>query len=261
MLNARASVEALENNNYFISSVANGSFATHTISNVPAGARVKIMLYWSDPDASPSAVTALVNDLDLQVTAADASTHLPLILNPNAGNVNDPAVEGVDHLNNIEQSVFTNAVTGDVTVKINGTSIPTGSQGYIVVYQITSPSVTVEYPFGGETLVPGEVEKIRWSSFGGGANTFNIDYSADNGGSWTSVATNVAATVRTFSWTVPATATNLARIRVTQNGVGNSDMSDYSFIVLGAPAITVTKPCRGYLQLNWGLSLAPPNTK
>ncbi len=242
MLNARASVEAIEGNHYFINTVANGNFASHTISSVPAGAQVKVMLYWSDPEASVSAVTTLVNDLDLQVIAADATTHLPLILNPAPLNVTDKAQEGVDHINNIEQAVFTNTVAGDVSVKINGTSIPTGSQNYVVAYEIIDPSVTVEYPFGSETLVPSQVENIRWSSFGGGSNTFNIDYSADNGATWTSVATNVPSTSRTFPWTVPTTATNNGRIRVTCNSAGYSDMSDYPFTILGQPTLTATKP-------------------
>ncbi len=252
MLNARASVETIENNHYFINAVDNGNFATHTITNVPAGAQVKILLYWSDPDANPSAISTLVNDLDLQATGADATTHLPLILNPNPLHVNDVAQEGADHINNIEQVVFTNTTTGDVSIKVNGTNIPSGPQNYVVSYEIISPSVTVEYPFGSETLVPGQSENIRWSSFGSGANTFSIDYSTNNGATWTSVATNVAATARTFAWTVSRPRQPIpGLIRVTRNVAGYSDVSDYPFTILGQPAITATKPCTGYVQLNW----------
>ncbi len=251
-LNAPNALEILESNHYFINDISNGNTATHTIPGIPAGAyQVKVMLYWNDPAASPAAPTALVNNLDLTVTGTDNIVHRPLVLNPNPANVNDPATEGVDNRNNIEQVVITNPPAGDLTVNVQGTNIPGGVQHYVVVYQVIQPSVWVEYPFGGERIVPGETEYIRWNAFGGGNNTFTLEYSLDNGGAWTTIDANVPATSRLYAWTFPASPSNQALVRVTQNTTGLSDVSDQDFTILGQPAITATNPCPGYIQLNW----------
>jgi hypothetical protein len=72
-------------------------------------------------------------------------------------------------------------------MNVNGFAVPFGPQEYIINYEIIQPSVTVEYPFGGEKLVPGETENIRWSAYGNEANNFTIEYSGDNGSSWVTI--------------------------------------------------------------------------
>jgi len=252
MLNARSAVETLEKNQYFTGTVSNGGSVNYNIPGIPAGAQqIKIMLYWPDPAAAPFAATALVNDLDLTVTSPDGITHHPLILDPSPGAVGSNAVEGVDQTNNIEQVVINNPPAGNFTVSVNGYSIPDGSQNFVIAYQLITPSVTLMYPFGNETWVPGETELIRWTAQGTGGNTFSIDYSPDNGATWNNISSTVPANSRSFPWTVPAAATNSALIRVTCNSLGYSDSSHYDFTILGQPQLTLTNPCRGYAQLVW----------
>ena len=95
-------------------------------------------------------------------------------------------------------------------------------------------SVTVEYPFGSETWVPGETETLRWSAYGGDPNTFTIEFSNDGGGSWSTISNSVPSTARSYAWTVPASLTNQALIRITRNGAGYSDISDYPFTILNS---------------------------
>jgi len=252
MLNARTSVESLEKGQYFTGSMSNGGTTNFTISGVPAGLyQIKVMLYWPDVAAAAYASSALVNDLDLTVTAPDASMHLPMILNPSPANVNNNAVEGVDTTNNIEQVVINNPPAGNFTVSVKGTRVPSGPQSFAIAYQVIAPSVTVEYPFGGETWVPGESEYIRWSTYGGGLNSFTIEYSADSGNSWTVLSSNVAAGARLFPWVVPPTATSKALVQVICNGTGLSGMSHYPFTVLGQPTLVADSACPGYTQLVW----------
>ncbi|WP_207512271.1 S8 family serine peptidase [Longitalea luteola] len=251
-LNTLNAVEALENHTYFNATANQGSSQTFTITGVPAGtAQVKILLYWNDPSGTPYAASALVNNLDLAVTAPDATIHRSLILNPAATNVTDVAVEGLDSRNNIEQVVINNPPAGDFTVRVNGTNVPQGPQDYVVAYQVIAPTITVTYPSGEETLVTGENEFIRWSAFDGSANTFTIEYSTDNGGNWTTIDNSVPGSSRVYYWSVPATATNAALIRVTRNGTGTSDVSDHSFAVMGQPTVQVDDTCVGYAYMSW----------
>ena len=69
---------------------------------VPSGAKeLRIMVHWTDPQATVNAGRALVNDLN-STLKLDASTWLPWVLNPtpNATALNSNAVRAVDSLNN-----------------------------------------------------------------------------------------------------------------------------------------------------------------
>lgn len=251
MLNVRRAVEAIDSNRYFISSIANGGSKTHNIT-IPTGTRrVKIMLYWNDVPAASNAATALVNDLDLVVIEPSFTLHRPLTLNTTPASVNNIAAEAADHLNNIEQVVIDNPAAGVYSANINGFNIPSATQDYVVTYEIVKNGVTVEYPFGGETWVPGETENIRWNAYGNESNNFTVEYSVNNGSSWTVLDNNVAAASRLFSFTVPAIATNNALVRVSRNGTAYTDQSDFNFTVLGQTTLTGTNVCEGAVQLDW----------
>ena len=250
LLNARRAVEAIETNRYSLSNISNGGNNAQTIT-VPAGARrLKVMLCWTDKEAAANAAISLVNDLDITITDPSSFVHKPLVLNSAPANVDDPAIERRDSLNNIEQVVIENPAAGTYTLNVNGHAVPFGPQDYVTTYQLDIPSVVVEYPFGGETMVPGEVENLHWSAFGNEANDYTIEYSADGGSNWISKDTVVAGT-RVFSWTVPATATNTGLIRISRLNTALSGTSTYPFVVLGQPTVTSTIPCVGYANLGW----------
>ena len=252
MLNARTAVEALEGNHYFNGNITNGNTANFTINNVAAGAQqVKIMLYWTDPAAAANAASSLVNNLDLTVTGSDGVVHHPLILNPNPGHVNDLAVEGIDNSNNIEQVVINNPPGGNFNITVNGTNIPSGSQNFYVVYEIINPSVTLEYPFGGEGWVPGQSENIRWSAYGGNGNSFTLQYSLNNGSTWSTISNNINDTIHFYSWIVPDSATSTALIKITRNNIGYTYTNKTPFTIIRQPSVSVTNPCQGYAQLLW----------
>lgn len=251
MMNARRAVEAIDSNRYFTGTIANGANATLNFT-VPANTRrLKVMLYWNDVAAASNASTALVNDIDMVVIEPSLALHRPLILNPTPASVNNVATEAPDHLNNVEQAVVENPAPGVYSAALNGFNIPSGTQDYVVTYEIIKNGVTVEYPFGGETWVPGETEKIRWNAYGNEANSFTIEYSVNNGGNWTVIDDNVPSTSRIYSWTVPAAATGTALVRVSRNGSALTDQSNFNFSILGQPALTATNACEGAVQLDW----------
>jgi hypothetical protein len=246
MLNARKAVEAMEASQYTISSMPNTSYNL----TVPAGVRrLKVMLYWADVPAAVLAASTLVNDLDLTVTDPSVVTHLPLVLNPAA--VTAAATAAADHSNNIEQVIINNPAAGTYQMNVNAFAVPQGPQQYILTYQMDINGITVEYPFGGESLIPGQSETIRWTAYGDESNTFTVAYSTNNGGAWININTNVAATARSLSWTVPIAVTNDYLIRVSRNSSVYTDQSDYNFAVIGQPVVTASIPCEGFTQLNW----------
>ena len=251
MMNARRAVQAIESNHYFINTIDSRNSKSQTIMVPSNSKQLKVMLYWTDMPAAPNAATVLVNDLDLTVKEPSTLLHRPLLLNSTAANVNDIATEGADHINNIEQVVIENPAAGNYTINVEGFSVPFGSQDYVISYEIIKPNITVEYPYGGETFVPGETENIRWSADGNEASTFSIDYSIDNGISWILINNNVAAASRVFSWIVPSIVTKTALVRVSGNSSLLMGKSSFDFGILGQPVVKATNVCEGAVQLNW----------
>jgi hypothetical protein len=252
MVSARPTVEALEQNQYFTGSISNGGIQSFPLPAVPAGiSQLKVLLYWPDAPALTSTSATLVNDLDLTVTEPGGLVHFPMVLDPSPANVNNNAVEGVDHLNNVEQVLINNPQAGNYNLQIKGFRIPYSPQNFYVTYEMLPAGVTVEYPFGSETWVPGQQETIRWSASGGEPNTFTLEYSTDGGGTWTTIVNAIPDTARSYTWTVPSVVTTQALIRITRNVAGYSDISDYPFTILGQPLLTVTNTCPGYARLNW----------
>jgi hypothetical protein len=225
-INALTAVKILEQNRYQLNSVGNGSSNDVNIT-VPAGAtQLKVMLTWNDPAATANANPALVNDLDLTANSG-ATTTLPWILDKN--NPNNLATRGVDNYSNIEQITIDNPPSGSYTLRVNGTTVTSGTQSYALTWIIDQPYTEVTYPNGGEAFNPGSSEVITWDNSGVTGNQ-TVEYSLDNGATWTVINT-VGPTTSRLTWLVPSASTSTALIRVTSGSL--TDVSDATFRILG----------------------------
>lgn len=260
LMNLWRSAAMLESNHIDSSTIATGNTNTFLV-NVPAGlSKLKVILAWNDPPASVLSTQALVNDLDLEVETPALVTILPRVLDTISSNVDVVAVNGVDHINNIEQVIITNPPPGNYTIKIRGTAIPQNSpQQYFVVYDFVPVDVKLVAPIGGDTYIPGERILIQWDSHGDDASTFKLEYSLNNGTSWIVLDANVPAEQRYWTggpdlgFLVPNIATHEALIRVTKNATGVSSTS-FPFTILPQPVVTMASAadqCEGYITINW----------
>jgi hypothetical protein len=251
-INGLRAVKVLENNQHIHDSVAQGITKTATITVPPNTQRVKIMLHWLDREAAVSATTVLVNDLDMIVTDPAANSYLPWVLNsaPNATTLDANATRAADHLNNAEQVTIDNPVAGTYTIAIDGFSVPFGPQEYYISYEIiANDAMEVVYPIGGEGFVPGEVQTIRWDAIDNGSN-FDIDYSTDNGSSWTTVFTGIASFLRHYNWTIPNTISGRCRLRITRNGLSKQSPAEFS-IMQTPENLKIDFACPDTMQISW----------
>ncbi|SEJ71213.1 Por secretion system C-terminal sorting domain-containing protein [Dyadobacter koreensis] len=248
-INLLRSIKMLDQNSYFESGVSNGSAAQHTIK-VPANtAQLKVMLYWNDPAPSVLSGKALVNNLDLRVISPDSPSLLPQLLDPK--NILSAAGNGTDDTNNMEQIVINNPGAGDYTIVINGTTVTQGNQNYVVVYDNIPVSTALTYPAGQEHLASGEDIYINWDAYGNDGKTFKIEYSLNNGGSWTSIQDTVNADLRQIKWTLPAVSTSGAKVRIKRDGTDIVSESE-PFTILGVPAVALSPTqCEGYIAIQW----------
>lgn len=251
-INALRAVRVLEQRTYLKDSVTTGQTKTHTIA-VPAGKKeLRVMVYWHDYEAAVNATTHLINNLNMQVAAPGGTGYNPWVLDhrPTVAQLNANAVRGVDSLNNVEQVTLENPAAGSYTVTVRGAAVPQGPQTYYVVYSYLEDGVELTYPLGGEGLVPGETEVIRWDA-AVGTVPFSLDYTADNGATWTSIAATVAADQRHFDWTVPTgVASGRVRVRVTRAGA--SSQSAAPLTVSPVPAnLRLASVCSNSVRLQW----------
>jgi hypothetical protein len=251
-VNGLRAIQILENNQHWNDSVSTGITKTLTLNVPPNTHRVKIMLNWMDKEAAVSATTALVNDLDLVVTDPNSNVFLPWVLNhaPNATTLDAPAQRLVDHLNNAEQVTIDTPTAGNYTIDVSGFAVPFGPQEYFISYEFISfDSLEISYPLGGEGFRPGETQTIRWNAISTG-NTFNIDYSSDNGSSWQSIATALPATQTYYNWTVPALTSGNCKIRVSRNGISSESPS--TFTIMNIPSnLTLVRVCPDTITIKW----------
>ncbi|PWJ57760.1 putative secreted protein (Por secretion system target) [Dyadobacter jejuensis] len=252
-MNLLASLRMLEGTRFYNDSLAQGNTRQITVQ-VPAGsAHLKVMLYWNDPAASVLSAQALVNDLDLTVTTPSGQVRRPLILSTSPAEVNNLAVEGVDHLNNVEQVVIDAPEAGSYTLTIAGTNIAQNPrQPFFVVYDMVPTATTLTYPIGGERLVGGETIKISWDSFGNPTSTYQVQYSTDNGASWLPIGdANLAPATRQLDWAIPVLSSDIVKVRVIQNLTGAVSASE-AFTVLGVPVVSLSAAqTEGYFGIEW----------
>ena len=251
-INGARAVRLLEDGRFLLDSVGQGGSNTHTITVPSNVSQLRIMVYWTDYEASTNASVALVNDIDMTVTDPGNIDWDPWILDPtpNSVNLSAPASRGADHLNNMEQVTFNIPTAGNYTVNIDGFSIPQGPQPYYVLYEFLNDEVDLTYPIGGEGFEPGDTETLRWDAYGT-TGTFNLDFSTDLGNTWSSIATGLNGADRSFDWNVPNALTGEAMVRVTHSG-GSSDQSDAPFSNIGVPSnLNVPWACPDSILITW----------
>lgn len=250
--NILRSMAMMDSNWTYSGSISNGGNQNPLSIKVPANTgQLKVMLYWHDLPASPTSASQLINDLDLKVTDPNAVVHRPLVLNAAPTAVSDPAIEGADHLNNVEQVVINYPPSGSYSVNVSGFSVPAGPQNYTLVYDLVPKAISITTPYGGEAYSSVGAINCYWSAPPGTA-LFTAEVSLDNGASWTVISNTIPADARTTIWTIPGTVnSDKCLFRVSRNGTGETATSG-SFVMADPPKLQLsTAQCPGYANLFW----------
>jgi hypothetical protein len=244
-VDAFKAITAYQNDLYLEDTIADGSKKSFNI-NVPSGtAQLKVTLCWSDPATLLPATKILTNDLDLTVVKGSDTT-LPWILNP--GSPAALAIRGRDSLNNIEQVTLDAPVPGSYTIVVNGFDIPDGPQDFSISYYFESEGAQITYPNGGEVVVAGSADAVRWEAMQTDS-LLEIEYSLNGGSTWTSIGT-VPASKGFISWTVPSVFSDSALIRL-RSGVVTWAVSDTLFTIMGRPTSASLLQCNNGIRIGW----------
>ncbi|MCH2198020.1 MAG: GPI anchored serine-threonine rich family protein [Flavobacteriales bacterium] len=130
-------------------------------------------------------------------------------------------------------------------------------------FAVRPPFIEITYPTGGEVETQCEAFNITWTSGGTFNNRFRIQYSVDNGASWTTIASNQTGTF--YNWVYPPVS-GPVMVRVEDNTWSYIfDESDTPFTLSPNNDIIVTSPNGGETlisgtihQITWA-SISPVN--
>lgn len=120
-------------------------------------------------------------------------------------------------------------------VRISDASNPIVNDISDATFTITAapnPMITVTAPNGGEVWVVGTVHQIKWTRQD--VTTVKIEYSTDNGSTWSVVVASRPAVYGNYNWTIPNTPSTQCLVRISD--VSNPavfDVSDGTFTIQG----------------------------
>jgi hypothetical protein len=253
-INALRAVRTLEQRTYATATLGQSDQRAHPITVVPGQRELRVLLYWADPAPTESNSTlTLVNDLDLALTAPDGTVWQPWVLQTanTRTALGGAAVRGRDSLNNVEQITLTAPQPGTYLANVRGHRVPLQQQTYYLTHSPGTEALELTYPVGGEALVPGEEQVIRWDAPVGSTGTLDIHYSLDDGSSWQLIRGGVAINSQLYRWMVPRTVTSgRSRIRLTQNTA--TSQSTASFTISGVPTqLRLDRHCATTSVLTW----------
>lgn len=250
-LNVERSLRMLDSTHYFLDVASQGVQNKHNIIVPPNTAALKVLLYWHDVPASTMAAKQLVNDLDLVVAEPGGTQHKPLVPDNIPANILNPATEKEDRLNNCEQVTVYNPQPGAYSVTVNGFNLPSISNQYVLAYDFIPAGIALKYPNAGAQVKAGDTLHVYWDAQAT-ANTYTLEYSDDDGGSWNMIDNNIPADRLHYKWGVPAINSGRCRLRLSKNGTAEQSVSDL-FIVNMQPVILLSATqCPGYMQVEWG---------
>ena len=249
-MNMYRSLQMLDKGHYISSTINNGGNQTFNLT-VPANTgQVKVMLYWNDVEGSPSAAIELVNDLDLTVTDPASAQHLPLVLDPTPANVNIPATEKADHINNVEQVTINNPAAGNYSVTIKGFNIPQGPQQFVVAYDFLPDTINLTYPLGGEQLSDSGDTRFFWDAVSD-TNKFTVLFSPDKGTTWQLISDSISPYTRYIDFSPAGINSSECLVQLKRNNTTDVVTSG-KFTLNKQPVVRLdSAQCPGYVNIHW----------
>ncbi|MDR3667735.1 MAG: FISUMP domain-containing protein, partial [Ignavibacteriaceae bacterium] len=109
---------------------------------------------------------------------------------------------------------------------------------------IKDGSVSLQSPNGGENWQAGSNHNITWTSTY--FTNVKIDFSTDNGSTWSTVIASTPSSAGSYNWTIPNSPSTLCKVRVS-DAIDTTIMSIITsvFTISPAPAITISSPIGG----------------
>ncbi|WP_342374592.1 DUF1929 domain-containing protein [Myxococcus stipitatus] len=186
------------------------------------------------------ATLQLIHDDGVAVFLNGTQVYSRLISNPAHASYADGACAD----NNLSQTTIpaSRFVMGDNTlaVMVKQANASSSDLSFDLELKVTTDGMQhdalfFESPNGGETLRPGSVQMLQWMTHGFGVDNVSLQFSADNGASWSTVETRMP-NLGFFEWTVPHAETTQGVLRISDPARPDiADKTDTPFTITAVP--------------------------
>jgi len=140
--------------------------------------------------------------------------------------------------------IVPNIITSNALIKIKFYDVQTVLDSSANVFSIVLPSFALLYPGGGESFYPNQSVNIEWVA--ANSNNVKLEYSTDNGLIWNAIANSVAASLGSYSWTVPNSPSTTCLIKISDvDNPLETDICNQTFTINILPHITLVTPGGG----------------
>ena len=136
-----------------------------------------------------------------------------------------------------------NTPSTECRVKISDVNNPEVTDSSSNNFTISPLSISLTYPNGGENLVVGRADTIRWTS--SNVTNVRIEYSTNGGTIWVTppIVSTTPAAAGQYVWTIPNTPSTECRVKISDvNNPEVTDSSSNNFTILPKSQITLTSP-------------------
>ena len=117
------------------------------------------------------------------------------------------------------------------------------------VFSILTAGATITSPAAGTSWVKSSTHNITWSSVG--ITNVMLEYSLDAGSTWTTIVASVAASTGSYSWTLPASTSTTAVVRISDASNAATNTVSGTFTITDAPT-TVTVLTETFVKATTG---------
>jgi uncharacterized protein (TIGR02145 family) len=112
------------------------------------------------------------------------------------------------------------------------------------VFTILGPTLSLTSPTGGENWKVGQVDSIKWTS--SNLSNVKIDYSTDNGTTWSAIIASTPASSGHFGWIIPYTLSANCKVRISDPGLAIINSMGNGLFTISNP------PCPGLATILYG---------
>ncbi|MDP2983870.1 MAG: T9SS type A sorting domain-containing protein, partial [Candidatus Latescibacter sp.] len=126
---------------------------------------------------------------------------------------------------------------------VSNLSVNDQSDGvFSIVAVAPTASIRVTSPNGGETLTVGTAQNITWTS--SGVTNVKLEYSTNNGTSWSQIIASTPASAGSYAWTIPAATQTSSQCLIKISDASILSMNDQSDAVFSIAAVVPTATIR-----------------
>jgi hypothetical protein len=207
-------------------------------------ALLKVAVVWTDPPALENSTTALVNDIDCEISDGTV-TYLPWVLNhyPKADSLSAKAKRKQDHLNNVEYFTIENPAAGNFSLTLHAPELATPDQIVSIAYWHEKKEFTWDYPDVSDVLEGNQKHTLFWSY---PVNATGDLYFELNGGDWQLLKESIDLS-KYQHWKTPDT---LATAKLKMVIDGNEYISG-QFTISPKIKLSVAYNCNEAFSLSW----------